>query len=112
MTPIAISDGTSQPLTAAGPLAPTTGLDISGLSGAYMISIEVTGLSAASGIPKARIVIEDTVNAFTAALPVAEFEIQGATSPSAPIAMSRTQDECPSLRLGVTSAKLRWVLSL
>jgi hypothetical protein len=107
MTPNSITDGTSQPLTAAGPVAPATGLDISALSGDYELQLEVTALSAAAGTPKARIILEDTVNAFTAAVPVALWNIQGPIDPTAPIKLSVLKDQAPSLRLGVANAKLR-----
>jgi hypothetical protein len=94
-----------QVLTAAGPAAPTTGLDISVLTGDYTLEITVQALSGASGNSAARVVLEDTVNAFTAAVPVVEVGIQG------PITMPRTylfrSDEAPDLRIGITSAKLR-----
>ena len=94
-----------QTLTAAGPAAPTAGLAISGLTGDYTLEITVSALSAASGTPKARVVLEDTVNGFTNAVAVVEMNIQG------PIGMPVTHlyksDEAPSLRIGVASAMLR-----
>src|ERR1700690_116206 len=94
-----------QTLTAAGPAAPTTGLDISVLTGDYTLEITVQALTAASGTPKARIVLEDTVNAFTNAVAVVETNIQGPIN--TPITHLFRSDEAPSLRLGTTSAKLR-----
>jgi len=92
-------------LTAAGPAAPTTGLDISGLSGDYTLEITVQALSSVSGTPKARVVLEDTVNAFTNAFAVVEMNVQGPIT--VPITHLFRSDEAPSLRLGTTSAKLR-----
>ena len=94
-----------QTLTAAGPAAPTTGLDISGLSGDYTLEITVQALSSVSGTPKARVALEDTVNAFTNAFAVVEMNVQGPIT--VPITHLFRSDEAPSLRLGTTSAKLR-----
>ena len=104
MTPTTITTDPAT-LTAAGPAAPTTGFDISGLSGDYTLEITVQSLTSVSGTPKARIVLEDTVNAFTASIPVTEFNVQGPiTTPETHLVRSY---EAPSLRLGTASAKLR-----
>jgi hypothetical protein len=104
MTPTSLTTD-PQVLTAAGPATPTTGLDISVLTGDYTLEITVQALSAASGTPQARIVLEDTINAFTNAVPVAEVNVQG------PIVMPVTylfrDDEVPTLRIGSASARLR-----
>lgn len=94
-----------QTLTAAGPAAPTAGLAISGLSGDYTLEITVQSLTAASGTPKARIVLEDSVNGFTNAVPVVEMDIQGPIT--MPVTHLYRSDECPDLRIGVTNAVLR-----
>ncbi len=94
-----------QTLTAAGPAAPTTGFAISGLSGDYTLEITVQALSSASGTPKARVVLEDTVNGFTNAVPVVEMNVQGPLN--VPITHLFRSDEVPSLRIGVASAMLR-----
>jgi hypothetical protein len=108
MQPLSITDGTSQPLTAAGPAAPSTGLDISALAGAYMFEVEVTDLHSASGTPRARIVFEDTVNAFTAAVPVAEFTFTGPIAAGVPVKMTAMHySQAAGLRIGAASAKLR-----
>jgi len=107
MTSNAVTDGTSQPITATGPIAPSAGLDISGMSGDYMLQIDVISLSAAAGTPKARVIIEDTVNAFTASIPVCELNLIGPIVPSAPITQTWRSDRAPSLRLGTANAKLR-----
>ena len=95
----------AQTLTAAGPAAGT--LDISGMSGDYELLVEVIALSAASGVPKARIVIEDTVNGFTAALPVCEFGIEGPITAGASVTETRRIADAPSMRIGTASAALR-----
>jgi hypothetical protein len=104
MTPTSLTND-PQTLTAPGPAAPTTGLPISGLSGDYTLEITVQALSAASGTSLARVVLEDTVNAFTNAIPVFEVNVEG------PITTPRTylvrDDEAPALRIGVANALLR-----
>jgi len=104
MTPTSLTTD-PQVLTAAGPAAPATGLNISALTGDYTLEITVQALSAASGDSAARVVLEDTVNAFTAAIPVVEVAVQG------PITMPRTylfrSDEAPDLRIGTANASLR-----
>jgi len=104
MTPTSLTTD-PQTLTAAGPAAPTTGLAISGLSGDYTLEITVQALTAASGTPKARVVLEDTVNGFTNAVPVVEVNVQGPLT--MPVTYLFRDDEAPALRLGVTSAMLR-----
>jgi hypothetical protein len=104
MTPTSLTTD-PQVLTAAGPAAPTTGLDISGLTGDYTLEMTVQALSAASGTPQARIVLEDTVNAFTNAIPVAEITVQGPIV--VPVTHLFRSDEIPALRIGTASAKLR-----
>ena len=93
--------------TTAGPVANPGSLDISTLSGDYSIVIEVSNLTAASGTPSARIVIEDSVNAFTASIPVGERQFLGPITKDAPVALTLTNRELPAIRTGVTNAVLR-----
>jgi hypothetical protein len=89
----------------------TGSLDISGMAGSHMIDIEVLNLTAASGTPRARIVLEDSVDNFAAdILPVCELNIQGPIADPALVAQSWTHAMTPSLRIGVTSAKARLAL--
>ncbi len=104
MTPTTLTTD-PQTLTAAGPAAPTTGLAISSLSGPYTLEITVMSLTAASGTPKARVVLEDTVNAFTAAEPVFEIDIGGPIT--IPVTYLKRDDEVPDLRIGQANAALR-----
>jgi hypothetical protein len=112
MTPISITDGTSQPLTASGVVSPTTGLDISGLSSTsdYMLEIEALGLNSNTtpGNPpaQARVTIEDTVNAFTAAVTVCEVIFSGPIAPGATVKQTWKSDRA-SLRIGQAGAKIR-----
>lgn len=104
MTPTSVTND-PQTLTASGPATPTTGLPISGLSGDYTLEITVQALSAASGIPLARVVLEDTVNAFTNAIPVFEINVEGPIT--TPVTYLMRDDEVPALRIGVANAALR-----
>ena len=108
MNPIAITDGTSQPVTAVGAVAPSTGLDISALTGDWELSLEIVDLHCASGgPPRVRVVFEDSVDAFTNSVAVCEANVQGPVVSTASEKLSWLRDVVPSLRLGVTSAKLR-----
>jgi hypothetical protein len=86
-------------------------LDISGMSGSHMVDFEVLNLSAASGTPRARIVLEDSTDNFAADIcPVCELNIQGPITAPGIVAQSWPHALCPSLRIGVTSAKARLAL--
>ncbi len=63
-----------QTVTAAGAITPTAGVDISGMTGDATVCVEVISMTAAKS---ARIQVEDSVNGFTASLPVAVFDILG-----------------------------------
>jgi len=109
----AVTDGTLQPITAAGPAGPTTGFPIAALSGDYELSIEITAFSCTSGAAHCRITAEDTVNAFTAAVPIAEWTFQingpgGSITPAASVKASKKATDAPGLRIGTTSAALRF----
>jgi hypothetical protein len=74
-----------QSISATGAVTPTAGVDISGMTGDATVCIEVISMTAGK---TARIQLEDTVNGFTASLPVAVFDVvgqigQGGTSPAA-----------------------------
>jgi len=113
MRQIAVTDGSLQPITAAGPAGPIAGLLIATLSGDYELMIEITSFSCTSGAAHVRITAEDTVNAFTTAVPIAEWTFQingpeGSISPAASIKMSKTDANAPGLRIGTTGAALRF----
>ena len=105
-TKTALTTG-AQTVTTAGAVAPTTGLDISTWPADYTLEIQVNELTAASGTPRARIIIEDTINAFTASVPVAELNLAGPIAPDAPVIESWRMYRAPSLRVGTANAKLR-----
>ena len=101
----------SATLTAAGNVTGT--LDISAAAPAstftqpVMLRLVVSALTAASGVPRARIVIEDSVDAFTNALPIAFANVEGPIQPGAAVSLTFARDHIPSLRNGVTSAVIR-----
>lgn len=97
----------AQTVTATGPVTPTTGLDISGITGDLTVHLRVQALSSASGTPAVTIQLEDSVNAFTAVLPVAVQAVQGVVVTTAEQHFSWRKYQLPTLRAGTTSAVLR-----
>lgn len=93
--------------TTAGVVANPGTLDISGLTGDFSITIEVTNLTSAAGVPSARILLEDSVNAFTNSIPVGEKHFLGPITSGAPVAIPLTNRELPAMRNGTASAVLR-----
>lgn len=102
----AITTG-AQTVTGAGAVTPTTGLDISGITGDCTVHVRVLGLSSASGTPKAGIVLEDSVNAFTAAITRADKNVQGTITSQAETHFVFKKYELPNTRFGTASAVLR-----
>jgi hypothetical protein len=96
-----------QTVTGTGAVTATTGLDISGITGDCTVHYRVQGLSAVSGTPKATIAVEDSVNAFTAAVTVGTKQIQGPVASNAEVAGSFRKYELPNCRFGTASAVLR-----
>lgn len=94
-------------LTAAGAVGTPGTLDISALSGDYSIIVEVSALSAASGVPSARVQLEDSVNAFTNVIAVEVFHFLGPITSAAPVRKTITNRDLPALRAGTGSAVLR-----
>jgi len=93
-----------QTVSAAGAVTPTTGLDISGIAGDATIKVRVTALTAAK---KARIQLEDSVNAFTAVIPVAVADVKGEIVNTREVVYSFRKHMIPSCRFGTGSAVLR-----
>ena len=106
MTISAITTG-AQTVTTTGAVTPTTGLDISGISGEYTVHVRVQSLSAVSGTAKCAISLEDSVNGFTASVPVAEKQIQGPVDSKSEIHWVWKKYELPNARFGTTNAVLR-----
>lgn len=102
----AITTG-AQTVTATGAVTATTGLDISGVTGDCTVHLRVQGLSAASGTPKTTIQLEDSVNGFTASIPVAVKEVQGPVDTKTEMHFSWRKYELPNARFGTASAVLR-----
>lgn len=81
------------------------GADISGSGGDATHSLTILSLTAASGTPRARIVLEDSTDNFTTSLPVCEHNIEGPIQ--TPVTVSWRKYMTPSLRNGAAGAKLR-----
>ena len=97
-----------QVVTATGAVTPTGGLDISGVTGDCTVHVRVQGLSSASGTPKCAITLEDSVNAFTASVPVCELPaIQGTVSTNAELMFIFRKYQLSTCRFGTASAVLR-----
>lgn len=97
----------AQTVTATGAVTATTGLDISGITGDCTVHLRVQALSTASGTPKCAIQLEDSVNGFTAALPVALAQVQGTVDTKSEVHFSWRKYQLPTARFGTTSAVLR-----
>lgn len=91
-----------QTVSAAG--AVTGSLDISGLSGDYTVKVRVAELSAGKTVV---IGVEDTVNAFTAAVPQAVVQCVGKVEQGFDKVYSFRKADIPALRLGTASAAMR-----
>jgi len=80
------------------------GIDISALSADSTIKVRVTALTAAKRV---RIVLYDSVNAFSAKIPVAAFALLGGLAASYPVTLAFSKKTLNYCRFGVTSAVLR-----
>ncbi len=90
------------------------GADISGITGDFTLHLRVQAASAASGTITATIMFEDTVNAFTATLPVCIADhINGNVNANAPSTgavekhFTWRKYQISNLRAGTASAKVR-----
>jgi hypothetical protein len=98
----------AQTVTGTGAVTATTGLDISGITKDCTVHVRVQSLSAATGIPVAAITLEDSVNAFVAAVPVCELPgVTGPVDPKTEIHFIKRKYELANCRFGTTSAVLR-----
>jgi hypothetical protein len=93
-----------QTVTATGAVTATAGLDISGVSGDATVVVEVVSLTAAK---TARIQLEDSVNAFTASIPVAVVNVIGQISGEYSQRFTFRKYQLPNNRFGTGSALLR-----
>jgi hypothetical protein len=96
-----------QTVTATGAVTPTTGLDISGITGDYTLHVRVQKMTVASGTPSAKISIEDSVNGFTASVPCAVIDVRGPIDQIAEQHFSFRKYQLPNLRAGTASAVAR-----
>ena len=103
MRTVAITQG-SQTLTAAGIV--TGSADISAAKD-WTLYIRVLALTETAGNPGARIVLEDSVDAWTTALPVAVLNVQTPISGTAGVEAAINRDHCPTLRAGTAGAAIR-----
>lgn len=99
----AITTG-DQTVTATGAVTPTAGLDISGITGDFTVQIMVKSLTAAK---KILIQLEDSVNAFTAAIGKALINPVGAVGAAYDQKYTFRKYQIPSLRAGTASAVAR-----
>ena len=104
MTIGAITTGLQAGITATGAVTPTTGLDVSGITGDWTIKVEIPANTAGK---KARLVIESSANGFTASVPELIVDISDKTLAASDRVFSVRKYERPSHGLGVTSAVLR-----
>jgi hypothetical protein len=104
-----------QTVTATGAITPTAGVDISAMTGDATVWVDILSLTAGK---TARIQLEDSVNAFTASVPLGVFDVtgqigQGGTTYTAGALNPTTQKQSlrkyqlPSNRFGTSSAVLR-----
>jgi hypothetical protein len=93
-----------QSFTATGALTPTAGLDISGITGDYTVHVQLESLTAGK---KCLIQLEDSVNAFTASVPIETWNPIGSVAKSSDQKRSWRKYQIPSLRAGTASAVLR-----
>jgi hypothetical protein len=100
-----------QTVTTAG--AVTGSLNISGITGAYTLCLEVFELTSGG---EARIQFEDSVNAFTNVIPVAVFDVPGQIGQASwtqgnynPLTYKKSirSSEIPGCRAGAANAVLR-----
>lgn len=98
----------AQTVTATGAVTPTGGLDISGITGDCTIHVRVQALSSASGTPKCAITLEDSVNAFTASVPVCEIPaMQNTVDTKSEVHYVFRKYQLSTCRFGTASAVLR-----
>jgi hypothetical protein len=93
-----------QTVTATGPVTPTTGLSVSGVSGDATLVVDVVSLTAGK---TARIQVEDSTNAFTAATALAVVNVTGQVDPRYDERFTLRKYQIPNSLLGQASAALR-----
>lgn len=99
--PIQLQSATTITSAAAG-----TSNDISGVTTDFTIELTIVAMSAASGVPAATFVFEDSVDAFTNKIQRVALDIQG-TVVTPDVYTWRAHDHVPNIRAGIGSAVLR-----
>jgi len=84
-----------------------TSTDVSSFTGDWQIVLLVHSLTAGK---KARLVLADSVNAFTAEVPAIVQHLSGEIKTAAPQRFTFTKRDFPNLRIGTASAVVRWEL--
>jgi hypothetical protein len=100
-------------LTKTAAYAPinSAAIDISGFTADDTVHIEVTNLTAASGVPVAVFTVEDSVDTFTTAVACGMESFRGPITRAAPVQRSFRVRDNPGIRFGTASARLRINLS-
>ena len=96
-----------QTVTATGPVAPTAGLSVAtapAITSDFTVFCEVQSLTDGA---HARIVIEESANAFTTASPLLVYDVEGAVSSAADMVQSVRKYQVPSTVLGTSGAVIR-----
>lgn len=93
-----------QTVTTTGAVTPTAGLDISGISGDFTIFLVIRALTSAK---TCRIQLEDSVNAFTAAIALWVQDFIGPQTSATDLTVSIRKYQLPNNRFGTSSAVLR-----
>ena len=96
-----------QTVTATGPVVPTAGLSVAtapATTSDFTVFCQVQSLTDGA---KARIVIEESANAFTTASPLLVYDVEGAISSAADLVQSVRKYQVPSTVIGTSGAVIR-----
>lgn len=93
-----------QTVSATGAVTPSTGLDISGVTGDFTLALEVISMTSGK---TARIQFEDTTNAFAASNPIWVVNVTGKLSGEYSDKYTIRKYQLPNNVFGTTSAKIR-----
>lgn len=93
-----------QSVTATGAVTPTGGLDVSAITGDWTLKIQIQSQTAAKNC---KVILEESVNAFTAATTDLVFDVKGAIGSAYDRIISVRKYQLPSSIIGTTSAVVR-----
>ena len=96
-----------QTVTATGPVAPTAGLSVAtapATTSDFTVFCEVQSLTDGA---HARIVIEESANAFTSTSPILVYDVVGAVSSAADLVQSVRKYQVPATVAGTSGAVMR-----